>query len=79
MARKNLYTLEQLKQMAEEIDAKKLVTSSYTAKDYAEEKQIVYGTLYQALRRAGLFKPSRIRTRKVADVSKDSSPTIVAA
>jgi hypothetical protein len=72
MARKNLWTEDQLKKMAEEIDTKKVENPSYTAKDYAAEKQIVYGTLYQALRRKGLFKPSRQRTRK-SDVQEPAT------
>jgi hypothetical protein len=68
MARKNLWTPEELTKMAEEISAKKIGQPSFTAKDYAAEKQIVYGTLYQALRRNGLFKPSRIRKPKAEAV-----------
>lgn len=70
MARKNLWTEEELKKMADEIDVKKSQNASYTAKDYAAEKQVVYGTLYQALRRNGLFKPSRQRTRKADTVTE---------
>lgn len=72
MARKNLWTTEELSKMAEEISAKKSTQPSYTAKDYAAEKQIVYGTLYQALRRNGMFKPSRIRKPKTVAAEAES-------
>jgi hypothetical protein len=75
MARKNLWTTEELAKMAEEISAKKIGQPSYTAKDYAAEKQIVYGTLYQALRRNGMFKPSRIRKPKVEAVAAVDTTT----
>jgi len=65
MARKHLWEEEELKRMAAEIGEKKAQNPKYSAKDYAQEKNIVYGTLYQALCRKGLFVPSRIRTKKV--------------
>ena len=64
MARKNLWTKEQLETMAKEIKDKKVTDPGFNAKIYAEEKNIVYGTLYQALRRNGLFEPSRKRVSK---------------
>ncbi len=64
MARKSLWTPEQLKKIAEEVKTKRTADASYTVKSYAEDNNIVYGTLYQALRRNGIFEPSRKRTRK---------------
>ena len=64
MARHSLWTPEQLKKIAEEVKTKRSTDASYTVKSYAEDNNIVYGTLYQALRRSGLFEPSRKRTRK---------------
>jgi len=64
MARKSLWTSDQLKSIADEVKAKRATDASYTVKSYAEDHGIVYGTLYQALRRNGMFEPSRKRTRK---------------
>lgn len=64
MARNPLWTQDQLKKIAEEVKTKRASDASYTVKTYAEDNNIVYGTLYQALRRAGIFEPSRKRTRK---------------
>jgi hypothetical protein len=75
MARKNLWTPEELAKMAQEISEKKAAQPSYTAKDYAADKQIVYGTLYQALRRNGMFKPSRIRKPKTTTESAQPAKT----
>ena len=64
MARKSLWTSDQLKVIADEVKTKRAADASYTVKSYAEDHNIVYGTLYQALRRNGMFEPSRKRTRK---------------
>jgi hypothetical protein len=65
MARKHLWTIDKLKEMSEEINKKMSEDPKYNAKQYAQENNIVYGTLYQALRRNGLFNPSRVRKVKV--------------
>jgi len=64
MARKNIWSREELQKMADEIKTRRAANTSFTAKSYAEEKGFVYGTLYQALRRSGMFEPSRKRVRK---------------
>jgi hypothetical protein len=65
MARKHLWTVEELKKMADEIAEKKTQNPKYSAKDYASEKNIVYGTLYQRLCANGLFVPTRVRVKKI--------------
>jgi len=74
MARKHLWTMDKLKEMSEEINKKMSEDPKYNAKKYAQENGLVYGTLYQALRRNGLFNPSRVRKDKVATTQ---TPTIV--
>jgi len=61
MARKHLWTMEKLKEMSQEINKKMSEDPKYNAKLYAQENNLVYGTLYQALRRNLLFQPSRVR------------------
>jgi hypothetical protein len=68
MARNNKWSKEEMQKMADEIKARRVNDKSFTAKSYAEEKGFVYGTLYQALRRNGMFEPSRKRTPKVEKV-----------
>jgi len=61
MARKHLWTMEKLKEMSQEINKKMSEDPKYNAKLYAQENNLVYGTLYQALKRNSLFNPSRVR------------------
>ncbi len=69
MARKPLWTKEQLEEMASEIKTRRNENNRFSVKDYAKEKGFVYGTLYQALRRIGLFESSRRRRATATEVA----------
>ena len=78
MARKPLWTKEQLEEMANEIKTRRTENSRFSVKDYAKEKGFVYGTLYQALRRIDLFESSRKRRATISEVpSLEQGPVSV--
>ena len=80
MARKHLWTMDELKEMSKEINKRMSEDPKYNAKQYAQENNIVYGTLYQALRRNELFNPSRVRkTKTLASSPVDADENIAAS